>query len=892
MAQRVARGRVAMDLKLSILSALNKLADRDTQQIATDELLRIAETLQPDGISVFLGCLYEISSDQKSVVRREGVKLLGILATLYGDLLTPHLQKIIASLVKRLKEPDSNIRDACVDTFGTLVAHVPAPASLANGGSGGGNQDQVAFSGPVGVFTKPLFDTLNEQARSVQIGAAMSLARAMDNARDLPPACTQRLCVRILKFLSSPNFNAKPALLPSLGGLSRASGVGITLHLAAIIASLQESLQSSDWATRKAAADTFASVALSVGGPPLTNFKSSTMALLDSYRFDKVKPARESVVDAIHIWKNVPDPPVVDSSPSRTVSTKSNDSNGTLKSSSNRKHLTSDLLRSCSPNPATSAQDKGSVKKKTTGSSGVSERKTNLDFFRKLSIRNSDDWQIEVAVPRGSPPASHNKENHEEAAVVTQQALDKHIPVPAGKVAAVVNALSNGSLSESHEEKDKLGFNRRPSEVVTSKFEAVETKPPVEEVRSINKATSNGWSHHSHSQQSQQQQQQQQKQVDASNSSSEQQKKSEDLVSIGRQLSQLEKGQSDLMEMLQEFMGNSHENTLNLESRVQRLERALEDMARLTAASIGISRNSFFGDEGGDHMPEVNGSAATTRVAGYFPDRSPIGSNNRFFRENSETWNEVFRAGRANGRSSHIENQDGSERSSGRAHNTSNGGGRLVGEGPSARSVWRASKDEATLAAIRVAGDVGGGNPLCEADNLKLLNSAGSMEASSESAQGGGNGGGNAHHHQLNGSSWNVWSRIMESLQSGDLDSAYEEVICTGDELLMVRLMTRTGPVLDQLSSETVSELLHSISQFLQQPGFVDCALPWIRQLTELFRANGPKCLALSAQVKKELLSSMHEASMLDFPDRWMAGAVTKMANQLGSSWSMVGGLD
>ncbi|EFJ26163.1 hypothetical protein SELMODRAFT_148739 [Selaginella moellendorffii] len=804
-----------MDLKLSILSALNKLADRDTQQIATDELLRIAETLQPDGISVFLGCLYEISSDQKSVVRREGVKLLGILATLYGDLLTPHLQKIIASLVKRLKEPDSNIRDACVDTFGTLVAHVPAPASLANGGSGGGNQDQVAFSGPVGVFTKPLFDTLNEQARSVQIGAAMSLARAMDNARDLPPACTQRLCVRILKFLSSPNFNAKPALLPSLGGLSRVC-VGITLHLAAIIASLQESLQSSDWATRKAAADTFASVALSVGGPPLTNFKSSTMALLDSYRFDKVKPARESVVDAIHIWKNVPDPPVVDSSPSRTVSTKSN------------------------------AEDKGSVKKKTTGSSGVSERKTNLDFFRKLSIRNSDDWQIEVAVPRGSPPASHNKENHEEAAVVTQQ------------------------------------------------FEAVETKPPVEEVRSINKATSNGWSQHSHSQQSQQQQQQQ-KQVDASNSSSEQQKKSEDLVSIGRQLSQLEKGQSDLMEMLQEFMGNSHENTLSLESRVQRLERALEDMARLTAASIGISRNSFFGDEGGDHMPEVNGSAATTRVAGYFPDRSPIGSNNRFFRENSETWNEVFRAGRANGnggRSSHIENQDGSERSSGRAHNTSNGGGRLVGEGPSARSVWRASKDEATLAAIRVAGDVGGGNPLCEAENLKLLNSAGSMEASSESAQGGGNGGGNAHHHQLNGSSWNVWSRIMESLQSGDLDSAYEEVICTGDELLMVRLMTRTGPVLDQLSSETVSELLHSISQFLQQPGFVDCALPWIRQLTELFRANGPKCLALSAQVKKELLSSMHEASMLDFPDRWMAGAVTKMANQLGSSWSMVGGLD
>jgi hypothetical protein len=71
----------------------------------------------------------------------------------------------------------------------------------------------------------------------------------------------------------------------------------------------------------------------------------------------------------------------------------------------------------------------------------------------------------------------------------------------------------------------------------------------------------------------------------------------------------------------------------------------------------------------------------------------------------------------------------------------------------------------------------------------------------------------------------------MECLHSGDVDSAYNEVLFVGDELLLVRLMSRSGPVLDQLSTGTASDALHAIGQLLQQQRFFDFGIHWIQQV-------------------------------------------------------------
>jgi hypothetical protein len=59
-----------IELKNRILAVLNKLADRDTQQLAVEELERLSESLSSEGLSMFLCCLYETDAQQKSALRR------------------------------------------------------------------------------------------------------------------------------------------------------------------------------------------------------------------------------------------------------------------------------------------------------------------------------------------------------------------------------------------------------------------------------------------------------------------------------------------------------------------------------------------------------------------------------------------------------------------------------------------------------------------------------------------------------------------------------------------------------------------------------------------------------------------------------------------------------
>lgn len=194
---------VLIELKHRILAALHKLSDRDTQQLAVEELERIGQSLTPEGITLFLACLYDTDAQQKSVVRRECIKLVGTLASLHGDMLAGHLPKMVSNIVRRLKDPDSNIRDACVDTIGVLAGQI------------GGAEAGAAVT----VFVKPLLEALGEQNRNLQVGASLCLARVIDCCKDPHPPTLQRLCPRVVKLLANPNFLAKASLLTVVGGL-------------------------------------------------------------------------------------------------------------------------------------------------------------------------------------------------------------------------------------------------------------------------------------------------------------------------------------------------------------------------------------------------------------------------------------------------------------------------------------------------------------------------------------------------------------------------------------------------------------------------------------------------------------------------------------------------
>ncbi|XP_039006153.1 TORTIFOLIA1-like protein 1 [Hibiscus syriacus] len=94
----------------------------------------------------------------------------------------------------------------------------------------------------------------------------------------------------------------------------------------------------------------------------------------------------------------------------------------------------------------------------------------------------------------------------------------------------------------------------------------------------------------------------------------------------------------------------------------------------------------------------------------------------------------------------------------------------------------------------------------------------------------------------------------MHALQVGDMDSAYGEVLSTGDDLLLIKLMDRSGPMVEQLSNEIANEALHAIVQFLMEQDLFDICLSWIQHLVEVVLENGPDALAIPMELKKELL--------------------------------------
>lgn len=191
--------KVVFELKNRVNLALNKLADRDTYQLGVGELEKTAECLTPDKISPFLSCILDTDSEQKSAVRKESIRLMATLAIFQQGLISPYLSKMVASIVKRLKDPDSVVRDTCHETMGVLASKLSNPEDENNG-----------------VFlqlVKPLFEALGEQSKQVQSGAALCLARVIDNTHDPPASILQRMLIRTTKLLKNPHLMAKSSVI-------------------------------------------------------------------------------------------------------------------------------------------------------------------------------------------------------------------------------------------------------------------------------------------------------------------------------------------------------------------------------------------------------------------------------------------------------------------------------------------------------------------------------------------------------------------------------------------------------------------------------------------------------------------------------------------------------
>ncbi|KAK8362357.1 hypothetical protein V6Z12_A03G096900 [Gossypium hirsutum] len=303
---------MAQPFKLKVNTLLNKLGDRDTFSLAAAELDSIARNLDATSLPTFISCILAVDSSDKSGVRKQCVKLISVLAVSYPNSFPHFLPKILSSLLRRLRDPNSVVRSACVDAVSALSV----------------NLTKCNFSSS---FLKPLSDALfTEQEPNAQIGAALCLAAAIDGSPDPDPVRLGKMLTKLEKLVKVEGYKAKAAVLVVIGsviGSGGASNLGDEM-MKALVGCLIGVLSSHDWAARKGAAEALGRLAV-VERDSLAELKAGCMKVFEARRFDKVKAAREVMSQMLEAWKQVPDVSEEASPPPRSqASSRENASDG------------------------------------------------------------------------------------------------------------------------------------------------------------------------------------------------------------------------------------------------------------------------------------------------------------------------------------------------------------------------------------------------------------------------------------------------------------------------------------------------------------------------------------------------------------------------------------
>ncbi|CAJ1951643.1 unnamed protein product [Sphenostylis stenocarpa] len=796
----------SLELKQRIVGALNKVGDRDTQQIGMEELDRVAQGLRPEGIWSFLSCILETEWEQKASIRKECVRLMGTLATYYDTLLLPHLPKMVASIVKRLRDPDSVVRDVCVNTVALLASKLGLSLP---------HKDKVFL-----LLVRPIFEALGEQNKHVQSASALCLARIIHNTPNPPLSLLHKMLIRTLKLLKNPHFMAKPALLDLTRTIIQAGGAPTQNILSAAIGSIQDALKQSDWTTRKAASVALAEIALS-GASFLGCFRASCVQSLESCRFDKVKPVRDAVLQALKYWTTLPAPDTPE--PSETGSSlKENICRGDA----------SDL------SSTTESRHQKVNMKSTMGRIPLSVKKSCQNYTRNTDHK-PDDWHVEVAVPRPHSVVEFQNEESESCSVTKpletmsadvtsiQDVGYDYVPMDDKQECSSVSNLASDNfetkfLSASHdcfinsEIQKPVSRSQRYSEEISSDEQvySVKMQQPRRSDSTITEP-SRQTTHECCMQMA------------------------NEVIFIQNQLSDIEIKQANMMHQLQMFTTGIMDALSTIQSRMTGLENVFDRLSResLQGGRHSYSETSKLGRQS-ENVASPRFSICTPRPAVEINKQSGSMSV-----KNSESW-EKKTFSRSQPR---IHAGDSSDMWKGYKVKPARKGTEKDVFNSSAKDTIRMGlvKNNGIFSATRTTNVRNG----CSESNT------------------------------------NCWKHVKRLVCEGDLNTAYMEALCFNDELILVELLNTTGPVIESLSVKTINALLSTLASYLLEGKLFNMIIPWLQQIVEMSTTHGPNCISISIEAKEQLLSAIQEAVNLHIFSHSERRCAAELAMKLHHVW-------
>ena len=125
-------------------------------------------------------------------------------------------------VLRRLRDPDSAVRAACVEAVSSIAAQITKP--------------------PFSSIVKPFVDSIfHEQDHNSQIGASLCLAAAIEATPDPDPAELRKLLPKLYKLVKNDCFKAKPSLLSLIGSIVSVGGAANRTVLNGLVSTLVDS---------------------------------------------------------------------------------------------------------------------------------------------------------------------------------------------------------------------------------------------------------------------------------------------------------------------------------------------------------------------------------------------------------------------------------------------------------------------------------------------------------------------------------------------------------------------------------------------------------------------------------------------------------------------------
>ncbi|XP_052183242.1 TORTIFOLIA1-like protein 3 isoform X2 [Diospyros lotus] len=531
------------ELKHRVLTCLNKLSDRDTYSAAASELEVIAKNLRHDSIPLFLSSISATDSTDKSPVRKQCLRLISLVSESHGDALSPYLSKLVTAVVRRLRDTDSAVRSSCVIAIASISSHITKP--------------------PFTSVVKPLVDALvTEQDINSQIGAALCLAAAIDGSPNPDILYLKKLLLRLERLLKCDIFRAKSALLTLFGSVIGAGAAPTVQTLRNLVPLLVEFIRCDDWAARKAAAETLMKLAV-VERDVLPEFKAACLKTFEAKKFDKVKSVRETMNRLVETWKEIPDVSDERPLPEPRSSTKEDASDdGQYPPGSKISCIITSgapQMRKKSILGNRSALPDGSVATtaRKTSSPDSTDKRPGPAMFRKLDRKKSLNWKIEIASPHDPSTMLVYDDEHKgkDESLEKGEKLRSRFIKPETR-----RALFNKNAGDKMPKLDAAKSGSRVVPCHDADLEPTGVFSNTKEDVHLN------------------------------------QKEYEDISLIRKQLVHIENQQSNLLDLLQKFMGSSQDGMRSLETRVCGLELALDEISYDLAVTTG--RMSKIGYEG------------------------------------------------------------------------------------------------------------------------------------------------------------------------------------------------------------------------------------------------------------------------------------------------------